>query len=170
MTGAALIIDSLVVRYPGRERPAVDHCSWTARAGEVTALLGPNGAGKTSTIECCVGLRTADSGTVQVLGRSGPSTNTPEHRAQVAVMLQDGGLPTGIRPVPLLNHLATLYPDPVPVPELVDRLGIGAFARTGVRRLSGGQRQRLALAAALVGRPRLLFLDEPTAWTPRAAC
>jgi ABC-2 type transport system ATP-binding protein len=78
-------------------------------------------------------------------------------------MLQDGGLPNGARPVALLQHLARLYAGTAPVAELVDRLGIGQFAGTTVRRLSGGQRQRVALAAALVGRPDVAFLDEPSA-------
>ena len=159
----ALHLDRLQVRYPGRDRPAVDDCTWTAEAGQVTALLGPNGAGKTTTVECCVGLRRPTSGTIRVLGRTGADAATARHRAEVAVMLQDGGLPTGVRPLALLRHLATLYPDPLPVQPLAERLGVTGFARTGVRRLSGGQRQRLALAAALVGRPRLLFVDEPTA-------
>lgn len=159
---AALQIEHLQVRYPGRERPAVDDCTWSAAPGQVTALLGPNGAGKTSTVECCVGLRRPTAGTIRVLGRPGAPAGA-EERAQVAVMLQDGGLPTGVRPLALLRHLATLYPEPLAVPDLAERLGITEFARTPVRRLSGGQRQRLALAAALVGRPRLLFLDEPTA-------
>lgn len=151
------------MRYPGAARPAVDDCSWRAEAGQVTALLGPNGAGKTTTVECGVGLRRPTSGRLVVLGREGPAARTPAHRAEVAVMLQDGGLPGGARPLAVLRHLARLYPAPLDVPALAERLGITGFARTTVRRLSGGQRQRLALAAALVGRPRLLFLDEPTA-------
>jgi ABC-2 type transport system ATP-binding protein len=78
-------------------------------------------------------------------------------------MLQDGGLPPSARPIPLLKHIAGMYRNPWPVDELVQRLGIDTFSRTTVRRLSGGQKQRLALAAALVGRPEVLFLDEPSA-------
>lgn len=149
--------------YPRRPEPAVDGLSLTARAGQVTAVLGPNGAGKTSTIECCVGLRRPSGGDVRVLGVTTQGLRSPAHRAQVGIMLQDGGLPTGARPLPLLHHLASLYQDPADVTELAERLGINGFAGTGIRRLSGGQRQRLALAAALIGRPRLVFLDEPTA-------
>lgn len=126
-------------------------------------LLGPNGAGKTSTIECCVGLRSPSAGTITVLGASGAALHTADHRSRVGVMLQDGGLPTGARPLPLLRHLASLYAEPLEVDGLANRLMVTEFAGTSVRRLSGGQRQRLALAAALVGRPRLVFLDEPTA-------
>jgi ABC-2 type transport system ATP-binding protein len=141
---------------------ALDGATWEARTGEITAILGPNGAGKTTMVGCCEGLVRPDSGEVQVLGRD-PWHAGPGHRARVGVMLQEGGLPGGARPVPLLRHLAALYAAPAPVDDLVTRLGIDGFARTAVRRLSGGQRQRLALAAALVGRPEVAFLDEPSA-------
>jgi ABC-2 type transport system ATP-binding protein len=78
-------------------------------------------------------------------------------------MLQDGGLPPSSRPIPLLRHIAGLYETPWPVDDLIQRLAIDSFSRTTVRRLSGGQKQRLALAAALIGRPEVLFLDEPSA-------
>jgi len=135
--------------------------TWSARHGQVTAVLGPNGAGKTTTIECAEGLQRPDSGEVRVLGVD-PWRAGPDHRARVGVMLQDGGLPNGSRPVRLLRHLAAFHQSPADVEGLVDRLGIGAFSGTTVRRLSGGQRQRVALAAALVGRPEVAFLDEPT--------
>ena len=141
---------------------ALTGMSWTARHGQVTAMLGPNGAGKTTTIECAEGLQRQDSGEVRVLGVD-PWRAGPDHRACVGVMLQDGGLPNGTKPVRLLRHLAAFHQSPADVDTLVDRLGIGAFAGTTVRRLSGGQKQRVALAAALVGRPQVAFLDEPTA-------
>jgi ABC-2 type transport system ATP-binding protein len=156
----AVLVDRLVKRY-GRT-VAVDGLRLEARAGEVTALLGPNGAGKTTTIECCVGLRRPDAGVVRVLGHD-PSAGGAEARASIGVMLQDGGLPTQARPLKLLRHLARLYREPRDVDQLAERLGITSFAATPVRRLSGGQRQRVALAAALVGAPRLVFLDEPSA-------
>ena len=141
---------------------ALDGVTWQAHAGQVTAVLGPNGAGKTTMVECCEGLRRPDAGTVRVLGTE-PWRAPPAHRARVGVMLQDGGLPNAARPFVLLEHLASMYAAPAPVRELAGRLGIDGFARTPVRRLSGGQRQRVALAAALVGRPEVAFLDEPTA-------
>lgn len=136
--------------------------TWSARHGQVTAVLGPNGAGKTTTIECAEGLQRPDSGEVRVLGVD-PWRAGPDHRACVGVMLQDGGLPNSTKPVRLLRHLAAFHASPADVDTLVERLGIAAFSDTTVRRLSGGQKQRVALAAALVGRPEVAFLDEPTA-------
>jgi len=140
----------------------VSGVSLVAERGQVTALLGANGAGKTTTLECAQGLQKRSGGTISLLGRD-PATAGAELRSRVGVMLQDGGLPPSSRPVPLLRHIAGLYAQPWPVDDLIERLGIDAFSRTTVRRLSGGQKQRLALAAALIGRPEVLFLDEPSA-------
>ena len=144
------------------EVAALDGLTWHAPLGRVTAVLGPNGAGKTTAIECAVGLQRPQSGSVDVLGTD-PATAGPDHRARVGVMLQAGGLPNGAKPLRLLEHLARLYLAPADVRTTAERLGVPAFAGTTVRRLSGGQKQRLALAAALLGRPELLFLDEPAA-------
>jgi ABC-2 type transport system ATP-binding protein len=140
----------------------VSGVSLTAGRGQVTALLGANGAGKTTTLECAQGLQKRSGGTISLLGQD-PATAGADLRSRVGVMLQDGGLPPSARPLPLLRHIAGLYAHPWPVDDLVKRLGIDTFSRTTVRRLSGGQKQRLALAAALVGRPEVLFLDEPSA-------
>jgi ABC-2 type transport system ATP-binding protein len=158
--GAAVVVRGLVKRYGGRA--VVDGLHLEACAGAVTAVLGPNGAGKTTTVECCEGLRTPDAGAVQVLGLD-PVADARELRPRVGVMLQDGGLPTGVRAGEMLRHVAAMYAAPRDLAELSARLGLDAFARTTVRRLSGGQRQRLALAAAVVGRPEVVFLDEPSA-------
>ncbi|WP_442864127.1 ABC transporter ATP-binding protein [Arthrobacter sp. ATA002] len=135
---------------------------FTAHRGSVTALLGANGAGKTTTLECAQGLQPINGGEVRLLGQD-PYGAGADLRSRVGVMLQDGGLPPSARPVPLLHHIATMYAHPRPVEELVARLGIGSFANSNIRRLSGGQKQRLAMAAALIGRPEVLFLDEPSA-------
>lgn len=156
----AVEISGLVKRYDGRE--IVRSLDLVARRGEVTAVLGPNGAGKTTTIECCEGLRVPDAGSVRVLDLD-PRTQGAELRPRVGVMLQDGGLPTSVRALEMLTHVSSMYADPWDVDDLVGRLGLASFAKTTVRRLSGGQRQRLALAAAIIGRPELVFLDEPSA-------
>nr|WP_245807292.1 ABC transporter ATP-binding protein [Krasilnikoviella flava] len=153
-------MQGLVKRYDGRD--VVAGLDLVADAGAVTAVLGPNGAGKTTTVECCEGLRTPDGGTVRVLGLD-PVADARALRPRVGVMLQDGGLPTGARAGEVLRHVAAMYAAPRDLGELGERLGIGSFARTTVRRLSGGQRQRLSLAAAVVGRPEVVFLDEPSA-------
>lgn len=146
----------------GRMLRVVSDVSLVAGRGEVTALLGANGAGKTTTIECAQGLQKRSGGTISLLGED-PGNAGAELRSRVGVMLQDGGLPPSVRPIPLLRHIAGMYRNPRPLDELVQRLGIDAFSRTNVRRLSGGQKQRLALAAALIGNPEVLFLDEPSA-------
>ncbi|WP_029069562.1 ABC transporter ATP-binding protein [Jonesia quinghaiensis] len=159
-TAPALQITGLTKSYSGRR--VVDDLTLTAERGHITSVLGPNGAGKTTTIESCEGLRVPDSGTIRVLGLD-PHTDSAALRSQVGVMLQDGGLPTGVNGKTMLTHVARLYSNPWPINDLIERLGLSAFLTTSVRRLSGGQRQRIALAAALIGRPRLVFLDEPSA-------
>ncbi|MFC0359578.1 ABC transporter ATP-binding protein [Kytococcus sp. HMSC28H12] len=157
---AAVLFDDVALTREGVR--ALDGLSFTAPAGAVTCVLGRNGAGKSTMVQTATGLLRADSGVVRVLGTD-PWGATPEHRGRVSVALQDGGLPTGVRPSVLLAHLSRLYPDPRPWQDLWRRLGIHGYDRRIIRRLSGGQRQRVALAAALVGRPQVTFLDEPTA-------
>jgi ABC-2 type transport system ATP-binding protein len=156
----AVEVRGLVKRYDGRA--VVDGLDLHASPGRVTAVLGPNGAGKTTTVECCEGLRSPDGGTVRVLGLD-PVADAAALRPRVGVMLQDGGLPTGVPALGVLRHVARMYARPRDVDELADRLGLHPIARTTVRRLSGGQKQRLALATAVVGRPDVVFLDEPSA-------
>ncbi len=156
----AVVVEGLVKTYDGRR--VVDGLSLRASSGQITAVLGTNGAGKTTTVECCEGLRTPHAGTVRVLGGD-PATADADHRAAVGVMLQGGGLPNGARPLALVRHVARLHAHPLDPSALAERLGVDEFASTPVRRLSGGQRQRLALACALVGRPSVVFLDEPSA-------
>ena len=144
------------------DRTAVDHLGLTVERGSITAVLGPNGAGKTTTLETCEGFRRPQEGTVRVLGLD-PVADRQELLPRIGVMLQTGGAWTGVRAVEMLHHVASLHAHPLPVDLLVERLGLDDCGRTAYRRLSGGQKQRLSLAMALVGRPELLFVDEPTA-------
>jgi ABC-2 type transport system ATP-binding protein len=141
---------------------AVDHLTFDVRAGEVFGLLGPNGAGKTTTVEVLEGYRRPDGGDVRVLGLD-PSDDGPQLRPQIGVMLQEGGLYPGLKPRELLRLFASYYDDPDDPDRLLDVVGLRDAVGTAVRRLSGGQAQRLSLACALIGRPHVLFLDEPTA-------
>ncbi|MGZ8751095.1 MAG: ABC transporter ATP-binding protein [Pseudonocardia sp.] len=157
---AAVTVDRLGRRF-GSVTACVD-MTWAAPAGLITAILGPNGAGKTTALECAVGLQHPDAGAVRVLGTD-PWQAGPEHRARVGVMLQTGGLPNGTKPLRLLRHLAAFYAQPADVAALARRLGLDRVSGRTVRRLSGGEKQRLAVAAALIARPDVVFLDEPTA-------
>jgi len=141
---------------------AVDGIDLTLRRGTVLALLGPNGAGKTTTVEICEGFTTPDAGTVTVLGLD-PRGDNDELRTRIGVMLQGGGAYPGARAAEMLHLCAAYSANPLEPDWLLDVLGLTAVASTPVRRLSGGQQQRLSLACAIVGRPELVFLDEPTA-------
>jgi ABC-2 type transport system ATP-binding protein len=150
------------------DRRAVDGISLQIPRGEVFGLLGPNGAGKTTTVETLEGYRTPDGGTVRVLGLD-PIADGPELRPRIGVMLQEGGLYPGVRPLEALRLFAAFYPDPDDPERLLDLVGLREASGTYVRRLSGGECQRLSLALALIGRPEVVFLDEPTAgMDPRA--
>jgi ABC-2 type transport system ATP-binding protein len=159
-TPAAVEVVDLVKRYDGKV--AVDGLTLSVQPGSITAVLGPNGAGKTTTVETCEGYRRPDAGTVRVLGLD-PWRDARELRPRVGVMLQQGGVYPGVKAEEMLRHIASLHAHPLDVPDLIERLGLGSAGRTAYRRLSGGQQQRLSLAMAVVGRPELVFLDEPTA-------
>jgi ABC-2 type transport system ATP-binding protein len=156
----AIDVDDLVKHYG--DRRALDGLSLRIEPGEVFGLLGPNGAGKTTTVEILEGYRRADSGVVRVLGLD-PVREGARLAPRIGVMLQEGGLYPGLRPGEVLRLFAAYYDDAEDPGALLDLVGLREVARTVVRRLSGGQRQRLALALALVGRPEVVFLDEPTA-------
>lgn len=153
-------VSDLRVRYG--DVAAVDGVSFTAEAGEVLALLGPNGAGKTTTVETLEGYRRPSSGSVRVLGFD-PVSDKRRLVPRIGVMLQQGGVYPGMGVVDALRLFAAYYESPRGVDELLDLLGLRSVARTPWRRLSGGEQQRLSLALALVGRPSVAFLDEPTA-------
>jgi ABC-2 type transport system ATP-binding protein len=157
----AIDVCGLVVRYPGGVT-AVDGLSFSAEPGEVLALLGPNGAGKTTTVETLEGYKSPTAGTVRVLDLD-PVPDHDRLTPRIGVMLQKGGVYPGVRPSEALRLFAAFYESPEDPAVLLDRLGLAAVASTPWRRLSGGEQQRLSLALALVGRPEVAFLDEPTA-------
>jgi ABC-2 type transport system ATP-binding protein len=159
-TGAAIRVAGLQKRY-GATR-AVDGLSFEVAPGEVFGLLGPNGAGKTTTVEILEGYRTPDDGDVRVLDLD-PTRDGAALRPRIGVMLQEGGLYPGLKPLELLHLFSAYYDDPLDAEQLLDAVGLRETTRTAVRRLSGGQQQRLSLACALIGRPDVVFLDEPTA-------
>ncbi len=155
----AVEVTELVVRY-GR-LTAVDQISFTARAGAITAVLGPNGAGKTTTVETLEGYRRPTAGSVRVLGLD-PVVDHRTLVGRIGVMLQQGGVAPGIRPEEVLRLFASYYEAPADPEELLARVGLVDRRRSAWRRLSGGEQQRLSLALALIGRPDVVFLDEPT--------
>jgi ABC-2 type transport system ATP-binding protein len=153
-------IDGLVMRYG--DKTAVDGLDLVVERDTITAVLGPNGAGKTTTLETCEGYRRPQQGRVRVLGLD-PQAQRRALLPRIGVMLQGGGAWSGVRAMEMLRHVARLHAHPLDVDELAGRLGLGDCGRTPYRRLSGGQQQRLNLAMAVVGRPELVFVDEPTA-------
>jgi ABC-2 type transport system ATP-binding protein len=159
-TEPAVEVRDLVVRYD--TTTAVDGLSFEAHRGEILALLGPNGAGKTSTVETMEGFRRPTTGTVRVLGMD-PVADHGAVVGRIGVMLQQGGVYTAMRPPEALRLFASYYDDPADPDELLERVGLARQASTPWRHLSGGEKQRLALALALIGKPAVTFLDEPTA-------
>ena len=160
MSDHALVVDNVVKRFGGST--AVDGLSFTARRGQLLALLGPNGAGKTTTIEMCEGFTTPTSGTIRVLGMD-PVANPQAVRDRIGIMLQGGGAYASVSVREMLELAAGYNADPHDPQWLMQLLGLEGIANTSYRRLSGGQQQRLSLALAMIGRPELIFLDEPTA-------
>lgn len=157
---AAVEVTDLVKRYGAVE--AVRGVSLTVAAGEIVAVLGPNGAGKTSTLECVIGLREADGGSISVCGidaRADPSAM----RERIGVQLQATALPEQIRVREALKLFASFYRHSVTPQSLLDRFSLGDKADATFASLSGGQKQRLGLALAVINEPEVLFLDEPTA-------
>lgn len=143
-------------------KQAVKELSMTVQRGELVCLLGPNGAGKTTTIEMCEGFIAPTCGEISVLGMN-PAKNPDAVRARIGIMLQGGGSYSGIKVREMLKLAASYNVDPHDPDWLIEILGLGGVANNSYRRLSGGQQQRLSLALALIGRPELIFLDEPTA-------
>src|SRR5580658_1810142 len=136
---------------------AVDDVSFSVAAGEIFGILGPNGAGKTTTVECAIGLRSPDAGTIRLLGLD-PHADRDEVHEIVGVQLQAGALPVG----EILDMYRSFYRDPADVGELAEALGLTAKRNDYYGSLSGGQRQRLSVALALIGQPKIAVLDEMT--------
>ncbi len=147
--------------YPGAARRAVDDLDLDVPAGRVVALLGPNGAGKTTVVEILEGYRERDAGEVGVLGVD-PRRAGAGWRARVGIVLQDSGDLADLTPREAVHHIAGYYPDPRDPEETLALVGLHAQRHVLARALSGGQRRRLDVALGIVGRPELLFLDEPT--------
>ncbi|RBY77746.1 ABC transporter ATP-binding protein [Geodermatophilus sp. TF02-6] len=156
---AAISVRGLVKRYG--ESVAVDGVDLDIRRGEIFALLGPNGAGKTTTVEICEGFRSRDGGEVRVLGAD-PAGARRWWKAQIGIVLQSGAGDSQLTCRELLRAQASYYPDPRDPDEVLELVGLTEKARARGRALSGGQRRRLDVALGIVGRPTLLFLDEPT--------
>ncbi len=156
----AIVVDHFSKSY-GSHR-VVDELQFAVHTGEVFALLGPNGAGKTTTVETLEGYRKPDQGTVRVLGLD-PVRDAYALKPQIGVMLQQDGLYNQLTAREVVRLFAGYFSHPQNVDSLLERVGLSAAAKTRCRRLSGGEKRRLALAVALIGNPRLVFLDEPTA-------
>ncbi|MGY1805553.1 ABC transporter ATP-binding protein [Blastococcus sp. SYSU D00922] len=156
---AAISIRGLVKRYG--DFTAVDGLDLDIRRGEIFALLGPNGAGKTTTVEICEGYRERDAGEVRVLGED-PADRSRAWKAQLGIVLQSGAGDSQLTCRELLQAQASYYADPRDADEVLELVGLTDKARSRARALSGGQRRRLDVALGIVGRPTLLFLDEPT--------
>ena len=140
---------------------AVDDVSFSVSEGEIFGILGPNGAGKTTTVECAVGLRSPDAGTVRLLGLD-PRTDLDEIHEIVGVQLQSSAMPARLKVGEILEEYRSFYRDPADVSELIEVLGLAGKRDAYYRSLSGGQRQRLSVALALIGRPNIAVLDEMT--------
>ncbi len=159
MGDSAIEVESLSKRYGGKA--VLTDLSFTVESSTCVAILGPNGAGKTTTVEILEGYRTWDSGRVSVLGED-PRRAGPEWRSRRGVVLQGAADLGELRVRETVEFFAALYPDPWPVQELLEMVGLSAAANRPIRALSGGQRRRVDVALGVVGRPELLFLDEPT--------
>jgi ABC-2 type transport system ATP-binding protein len=140
---------------------AVDDVSFSVAEGEIFGVLGPNGAGKTTTVECAIGLRSPDAGTIRLMGLD-PHADRDEVHQIVGVQLQAGALPPKLRVGEILHMYRSFYRDPADVGELTEALGLAAKRNDYYRSLSGGQRQRLSVALALIGQPKIAVLDEMT--------
>ncbi|MGN1341411.1 MAG: ABC transporter ATP-binding protein [Oscillospiraceae bacterium] len=155
----AIVVDNLTKKYGSFT--AVDNLSFQVRKGEVFGLLGANGAGKSTTIECILGTKPADSGTVSIFGGD-PKKDRKTLFQKIGVQFQECDYQPEIRVLELCEETACLYRKPSDWKELCERFGIGGKLNTAVKSLSGGERQRLFIVLALIPNPQLVFLDELT--------
>ena len=155
----AIFAEGLTKSYNGK--PAVDHLSFSVQSGTVFGLLGANGAGKSTTIECMLGTKQADAGTVRLLGQD-PSRQRRRLFERIGVQFQEGDYHREIRVSELCEETASLYRRPADWRALCEQFGIGDKAKAAVKSLSGGERQRLFIVLALIPQPELVFLDELT--------
>jgi len=160
MSAPALLCESLVKRYPPDVR-AVNGLDLEVRAGECFGLLGPNGAGKTTTVEICEGLLEPTSGRVEVLGQRWKDAGR-ELRLRIGVSLQETRLPEKASALETVRLFRSFYDQGLTPPQALEEVGLIEKSDAWVSKLSGGQKRRLEIACALVGKPELLFLDEPT--------
>lgn len=158
-SGPAVSVSGLRKTYG--DTHAVDGVDLDIHAGEVFALLGPNGAGKTTTVEILEGYRRRDAGDVQVLGTD-PARPTASWRSRIGIVLQSSSGHDELTVTEVVHHFAGYYPDARDPDEVIEAVGLTEKRPTRARHLSGGQRRRLDVALGILGRPRLLFLDEPT--------
>ncbi|TFV53554.1 ABC transporter ATP-binding protein [Blastococcus sp. TF02A_35] len=156
---AAISVRGVVKRYG--DFTAVDGLDLDIRRGEIFALLGPNGAGKTTTVEICEGYRRRDAGEVRVLGAD-PADGDRRWKSRLGIVLQSGAGDSQLTVRELVRAQASYFPDPRGTDEVLELVGLTEKAGVRGRSLSGGQRRRLDVALGIVGRPELLFLDEPT--------
>jgi ABC-2 type transport system ATP-binding protein len=152
-------VSGLQKRYG--DRAAVDGIEFHVVRGEIVAMLGPNGAGKSTTIEILEGFRGRDGGEVSVLGVD-PAKSHRRWRSRLGIVLQDRSLNDEVTSVEMLSHFARFYERPRPVDEVLDLVGLGEQRSQRISKLSGGQQRRLEVGLGVIGRPELLFLDEPT--------
>jgi ABC-2 type transport system ATP-binding protein len=155
----AIVVRGLHKSYAGS--PAVDGIDLEVDRGEVFALLGPNGAGKTTTVEILEGYRARDAGEVTVLGHD-PGRPTPAYKARIGIVLQESSDLADLSVAETVRHFAGYYPNPRDPAEVIEAVGLSEKVTSRSAALSGGQRRRLDVALGIVGRPELLFLDEPT--------
>ena len=156
----AIEVEHLSKQYPNGKR-AVTDVSFTIDRGETFALLGPNGAGKSTTVEILEGYRSRSGGSVRVLGHD-PARASRSHNARVGMVLQTSGESPNVTVAEQLAHFRHLYPRSRPVEELLAVTGLYEQRNTRISKLSGGQRRRVDVALGIIGRPEVLFLDEPT--------